>query len=119
MKCFLELCLHVTCLCFCLSYIFAPFFRLFSVTAVDSAQRALDLLGLEPDVNMIITDYWMPDMTGFDLLKRVKEIPVVIMSSENVPSRITRCLEEGAVDFLLKPVRPADVSRLCTRMMMR
>ncbi|KAJ0966824.1 hypothetical protein J5N97_023741 [Dioscorea zingiberensis] len=95
------------------------------VTAVDSAQRALDLLGLESDVNMIITDYWMPDMTGFDLLKRVKgssalkEIPVVIMSSENVPSRINRCLEEGAEDFLLKPVRPSDVSRLCSRMMMR
>jgi two-component response regulator (ARR-A family) len=38
------------------------------------------------------------------------------MSSENVPTRITRCLEEGAEDFLLKPVRPSDVSRLCSRM---
>ncbi|RRT37005.1 hypothetical protein B296_00040550, partial [Ensete ventricosum] len=26
-----------------------------------------------------------------------------------------RCLEEGAEDFLLKPVRPSDVSRLCSR----
>ncbi|KAK8460632.1 hypothetical protein SEVIR_2G361950v4 [Setaria viridis] len=76
---------------------------------------------LLPDVNMIITDYWMPGMTGYELLKHVKEssklkeIPVVIMSSENVPNRITRCLEEGAEDFLLKPVRPSDVSRLCSR----
>ncbi|GJN01355.1 hypothetical protein PR202_ga18617 [Eleusine coracana subsp. coracana] len=95
----------------------------YRVTTVDSATRALELLclGLLPDVNMIITDYWMPGMTGYDLLKRVKEsselkeIPVVIMSSENVPNRITRCLEEGAEDFLLKPVRPSDVSRLCSR----
>ena len=28
-----------------------------------------------------------------------------------------RCLEEGAEDFLLKPVRPADVSRLCSRVL--
>jgi two-component response regulator ARR-A family len=98
-----------------------------AVTAVDSATRALELLclGLLPDVDMIITDYWMPGMTGYELLKRVKEssqlreIPVVIMSSEDVPTRITRCLEEGAEDFLLKPVRPSDVSRLCTRMMIR
>jgi two-component response regulator (ARR-A family) len=95
-----------------------------AVTTVESATRALELLGLGliTNVNMIITDYWMPGMTGYELLKRVKEsselkeIPVVIMSSENVPNRITRCLEEGAEDFLLKPVRPADVSRLCSRM---
>jgi two-component response regulator ARR-A family len=95
-----------------------------TVTAVDSATRALELLrlGRLPDVDMIITDYWMPGMTGYELLKRVKEssrlrgIPVVIMSSENVPNRITRCLEEGAEGFLLKPVRPSDVSRLCSRM---
>ncbi|NP_001147402.1 cytokinin response regulator 1 [Zea mays] len=95
----------------------------YKVTAVESATRALELLalGLLPDVSMIITDYWMPGMTGYELLKRVKEsaalrgIPVVIMSSENVSTRITRCLEEGAEGFLLKPVRPADVSRLCSR----
>ncbi|CAL9071276.1 REC [Musa troglodytarum] len=93
----------------------------YRVTTVDSGKKALELLGLEPDVNMIITDYWMPEMTGYELLKRVKEsselreIPVVIMSSENVPNRINRCLAEGAEDFLLKPVRPSDVSRLCSR----
>ncbi|PAN39180.1 hypothetical protein PAHAL_7G226100 [Panicum hallii] len=95
----------------------------FRVTAVDSGKRALELLGSEPNVSMIITDYWMPEMTGYELLKKVKEssrlkeIPVVIMSSENVPTRINRCLEEGAEDFLLKPVRPADVSRLCSRVL--
>ncbi|RCV34607.1 hypothetical protein SEVIR_7G182100v4 [Setaria viridis] len=95
----------------------------FRVTAVDSGKRALELLGSEPNVSMIITDYWMPEMTGYELLKKVKEssrlkeIPVVIMSSENVPTRINRCLEEGAEDFLLKPVRPSDVSRLCSRVL--
>ncbi|CAD5191034.1 unnamed protein product [Musa acuminata subsp. malaccensis] len=94
----------------------------YRVTTVDSGKRALELLTLEPNISMIITDYWMPEMTGYELLKSVKEssklreIPVVVMSSENVPNRINRCLEEGAVDFLLKPVRPSDVSRLCSRM---
>lgn len=70
------------------------------------------------EVNLIITDYCMPGMTGYDLLKKVKEssslrnIPVVIMSSENVPSRINRCLEEGAEEFFLKPVQLSDVNRL-------
>jgi two-component response regulator (ARR-A family) len=56
------------------------------------------------NVHMIITDYFMPEMSGYELLKRVKEsaelrqIPVVLMSSEN------------------SPVRASDLSRLCSRL---
>ncbi|KAJ7550125.1 hypothetical protein O6H91_07G086700 [Diphasiastrum complanatum] len=98
------------------------------VTTVSSALRACEILGIvdgqssvtfnEIKVNLIMTDYCMPDMTGYDLLKKVKEsaalkeIPVVIMSSENVPNRIERCLEEGAKEFIIKPVRLADIKRL-------
>ncbi|XP_033509141.1 two-component response regulator ARR17-like [Nicotiana tomentosiformis] len=97
------------------------------VTTVDSGMRALKYLGLDEEetsvridglkVDLIITDYCMPGMTGYDLLKKIKgssfrEIPVVIMSSENVLTRIDRCLEEGAEDFLLKPVKLSDVKRL-------
>ncbi|KAJ0735273.1 putative response regulator and transcription factor RR-A-type family [Helianthus annuus] len=72
----------------------------------------------EVEVNMVITDYCMPGMTGFELLKKIKEskslkdIPVVIMSSDNIPARINRCLEEGAEEFFLKPVRLSDVGKL-------
>lgn len=70
-------------------------------------------------VNLIMTDYSMPGITGYDLLKRVKEsswkdVPVVVMSSENVPSRIHMCLE-GAEEFLLKPVRLSDLKKLQPR----
>nr|GLL34272.1 two-component response regulator ARR3-like [Ipomoea trifida] len=97
------------------------------VTTVDSGRRALQILGLDEEktsvqfdglkVDLIITDYCMPGMTGYELLKKIKgssfrEIPVVIMSSENVLARIDRCLEEGAEDFLLKPVKLSDVKRL-------
>ncbi|KAI3696535.1 hypothetical protein L1987_79553 [Smallanthus sonchifolius] len=96
------------------------------VTAVDSGWRALQYLGLDqektsPDfvnVDLIITDYCMPGMTGYELLKKIKgsatfrEVPVVIMSSENVVARIDRCLEEGAEDFIVKPVKLSDVKRL-------
>ncbi|KAK4479739.1 hypothetical protein RD792_015271 [Penstemon davidsonii] len=98
------------------------------VTAVDSGRRALQFLGLDEEetsvgfdglkVDLIITDYCMPGMTGYELLKKIKgsstfrEIPVVIMSSENVLTRIDRCLEEGAEDFIVKPVKLSDVKRL-------
>nr|XP_043606222.1 two-component response regulator ARR5-like [Erigeron canadensis] len=102
----------------------------FKVTVVESGCRALQYLGLDEEdkdsttrfndlkVNLIITDYSMPGMTGFELLKKIKnsttlrEIPVVIMSSENSLTRIDRCLEEGAKEYLLKPVKLSDVKRL-------
>ncbi|KAI9082070.1 hypothetical protein K1719_035995 [Acacia pycnantha] len=115
----------------------------YQVTTVDSGSKALEFLGLrdndqtdantpsvsphnnqEVDVNLVITDYCMPGMTGYDLLKKIKEssslrnIPVVIMSSENVPSRISKCLEEGAEEFFLKPVKRADLNKLRPHMMM-
>ncbi|XP_058194387.1 two-component response regulator ARR5 [Rhododendron vialii] len=96
------------------------------VTAVESGSRALQYLGLNGDkkssvgfdVNLILTDYSMPGMSGYELLKKIKEsshlreIPVVIMSSENILARIDRCLEEGAEEFLVKPVKLSDVNRL-------
>lgn len=119
----------------------------YKVTAVDSGRKALEILGVGEtrgpvsfsvssnpcsistdtstskkcaldEVNLIITDYCMPGMTGYDLLKKVKGtsalkgIPVVVMSSENEPNRISSCLAEGAEEFLLKPVQLADVKRL-------
>ncbi|XP_057956541.1 two-component response regulator ARR17 isoform X1 [Malania oleifera] len=99
------------------------------VTTAESGHRALELLGLGDHaqhvsqnngtkVNLIITDYCMPGMTGYDLLKKIKEsstmreIPVVIVSSENVPTRIKKCLEEGAQEFMLKPLKQSDVKKL-------
>ncbi|CAI9764747.1 unnamed protein product [Fraxinus pennsylvanica] len=77
-----------------------------SVTAVESERRALQYLGLDAEkssvgfdglkVNLIMIDYSMPEMTGYELLKKIKsssnlrEIPVMIMSSENVLAHIDR-----------------------------
>ncbi|XP_048227447.1 two-component response regulator ORR9-like [Ricinus communis] len=73
-------------------------------------------------VNLIMTDYCMPGMSGYDLLKRVKgspwkDVPVVVMSSENIPSRISMCLEGGAEEFLLKLVQLSDVEKLQTHLL--
>ncbi|CAM8961348.1 hypothetical protein QQ045_003567 [Rhodiola kirilowii] len=102
------------------------------VTTAENGLRALEYLGLGENqhdncnaskVNMIITDYCMPGMTGYELLKKIKkssatrEVPVVIMSSENVPTRINQCLQEGAQQFMLKPIKQADVKKLRGQLM--
>ncbi|KAG2572317.1 hypothetical protein PVAP13_7KG168600 [Panicum virgatum] len=92
----------------------------FHVIAVDSAKKAMEFLGLKDGkaIDMVLTDYCMPEMTGYDLLKAVKAlnprkpIPVIVMSSEDEPQRISRCLSAGAEDFIVKPLQSKDVQRL-------
>ncbi|VVB02972.1 unnamed protein product [Arabis nemorensis] len=92
------------------------------VTTAENAIRALEYLDAltnnDLKVNLIITDYCMPGMTGFELLKKVKEssylkeVPVVIMSSENIPTRVNKCLASGAQMFMQKPLKLSDVEKL-------
>ncbi|CAK7344487.1 unnamed protein product [Dovyalis caffra] len=101
----------------------------FKVTSVDSGKKAMEVLGFSEEkvdktcindqkIDLILTDYCMPEMNGYDLLMAVKEhnnmksIPVVIMSSEYNPQRISRCLADGAEDFLSKPLQPEGLQKL-------
>ncbi|PUZ51828.1 hypothetical protein GQ55_6G221900 [Panicum hallii var. hallii] len=88
------------------------------VTTVEGPKKALKFLDMEHDVQLILTDYCMPDMTGYDLLVEVKKSPklnhppVVITCTEDVPERIKMCLDGGAKDYIIKPIKVVNVSRL-------
>ncbi|MCO5581090.1 hypothetical protein L7F22_034966 [Adiantum nelumboides] len=99
-------------------------FHIAFFTIVDSGQRALkimetlDFVTVEAiEINLILIDYDMLEMTGYDLLKIIKgtsslkEISMINLSSENVPNRVKRCLAEDVEDFFFKPLQPADMKR--------
>ncbi|THU70847.1 hypothetical protein C4D60_Mb08t29310 [Musa balbisiana] len=76
---------------------------MFQVIAVDSGKRAMEVLGLTDD---------KAEHPTVDEQSCRKPIPVIIMSSENEPHRISRCRAIGAEDFILKPLQTNDVLRL-------
>ncbi len=82
------------------------------ITAEDGGQ-ALGLLSSERPVDLIITDIWMPQMTGVELARQVAaagmQTPVLFLSGftdEELVSR--RLLSEGS-EFLKKPFVVADL----------
>lgn len=84
----------------------------YEAVAVENGKQALEELKNETnDFDLVLLDLYMPVMDGFELLSimqdddRLKEIPVVIMSSENQGDLIANCLRMGAKDFIVKPVR--------------
>ncbi len=72
--------------------------------------NAVDFLNAIPEVSpsILITDMNMPEMTGIEVQAEIARLdrvmPIIFLSGESsVPQSIT-ALQQGAVDFLLKPV---------------
>jgi DNA-binding NtrC family response regulator len=74
-----------------------------------------------PDV--ILTDVWLPDASGVDLLRALTKadprIPIILMSAHGSVDLAVESIKQGAVDYLLKPLdyrRLKDLlSTVCTR----
>src|SRR5690348_12510280 len=64
----------------------------------------------EEKFDLILLDLLMPEISGYELLHRLKEepatrdIPVIMMSALDDVDSALRCIEAGAVDYLSKPV---------------
>jgi putative two-component system response regulator len=81
------------------------------VRPFSSGKTALDYLE-KNRVDIILLDHNMPEMTGLDVLDRLqedselKDIPVIFLTGSVNSDDEVRALENGAVDYLLKPFRP-------------
>jgi len=83
----------------------------YSVRPFKTGRLALDFL-LHHTANLILLDYQMPDMTGFEVLKRLqddnrtRDIPTIFLTGSVDSESEVEALELGAVDYITKPVRP-------------
>lgn len=81
-------------------------------------------LATNPDV--ILLDIEMPGLNGYDVLAQLKsneittDIPVIFITSHDSKEDQLRCLTEGAVDFIVKPLLPEVVAaRVQTHLSLR
>lgn len=81
----------------------------FTVLEAGSGEEALALLS-EGLVDLILSDWMMPGMTGLQLCQLVRDLPLenyiyfILLTSKNETGAVTKGLEIGADDFLTKPV---------------
>ena len=63
---------------------------------------ALNIIRKE-DINLILLDLMLPDVNGEDLIKQVKDIPIIIISAKVSSNDKINCLLDGANDYVTKP----------------
>ncbi|MFH0771534.1 MAG: response regulator [Candidatus Omnitrophota bacterium] len=82
------------------------------LVVAQSGEEALHRIMIEKP-GLVILDILMPGMSGFETLKRIKEIdsniPVVIVSAIWDVEESGRCADAGSCDYVTKPV---DFERL-------
>ena len=82
------------------------------IEAEDGAD-ALEKLRQNPDVQLTLMDWNMPNMTGIESLKAIKSnpatkaIPVMMVTSEAEKAKIVEAIQNGASNYLVKPFEAA------------
>ena len=81
----------------------------YATTTTGNGKRALELVS-EKSFDLILLDIEMPDMSGLDVLKALRqtktsaELPVIVVSCNNQSADIVEALSLGANDYATKPV---------------
>ena len=88
----------------------------FATEAAADGEEALKLVtSFRPAI--IVTDLFMPRMTGLELLKALKEedVKVVMLTAQGSVESAVEAVKDGAEDYLTKPVDPQKLKLLLQR----
>src|SRR5512144_3126632 len=95
----------------------------YDARAAANAREALAALQGSPAVDAVLLDLVMPDMDGFELLRRHREAggraAVVVLSGVAGTESVVKAMKLGAADCLLKPFAPAQLDLVLRRALAR
>jgi two-component system NtrC family response regulator len=93
-----------------------------TVQQSSSVSEALQIIQNQ-HVDLVLTDYKMPDKTGFDLLQEIKkvdtEVVVVLMTAFGTIEGAVEAMRAGAYDYLTKPIELDEIDLLIKRLQER
>jgi DNA-binding NtrC family response regulator len=71
------------------------------------------------DIDLVLTDVKMPDLSGMDVLQRAREVnrdmPVILMTAYGTIESAVEAMKSGAFDYIVKPFSPDRIDLLLQR----
>src|SRR6266540_5610714 len=78
----------------------------FSLIHAETMRGALQILSMQPDIDLVLSDLRLPDGTGLELLTKVRERKsppaVVLVTGQGDQEVAVAALKAGAADYLVK-----------------
>ncbi len=91
----------------------------YRVRTAGTGAEGLSALQASNDVDAILLDLVMPDMDGFELLRRHREMQgraaVVVLSGLSEAENVVKAMKFGAADYLPKPFDPSELDLVLRR----
>ena len=93
------------------------------VTAMDGKQ-AIDVLKSRDDIEMLLTDLHMPQISGLELIQFVRNqlksyMPIVMLTRVGIEDTVLQAFELGADDYITKPFSPDELSLRIKKVLMK
>jgi two-component system, chemotaxis family, chemotaxis protein CheY len=79
------------------------------VLEASNGREGLEQMTLEPEVELVLVDWNMPEMNGLEFIQAVRaqstynHIRIMMVTTETEQSQVIRALEAGANEYLMKP----------------
>lgn len=93
----------------------------FIVSAASNGKDALELYAKNSGITAAIVDFSMPEMTGYELMKRLRELNptlgLVMISGLNMTPEVQTMQKSGGLEFLSKPFENNGLLRALGKVM--
>ncbi|MFJ5767755.1 ATP-binding protein [Lysinibacillus sp. NPDC093210] len=87
----------------------------YSIIAVDDSQHVFEQLQVHPDIDLLILDIMMPNLSGYEVCQQIRknyssaELPILMLTAAIRPEDMLAAFQSGANDFLHKPLDTAEL----------
>ncbi|HEV8443556.1 MAG TPA: response regulator, partial [Steroidobacteraceae bacterium] len=89
-----------------------------NVITATNGHDAIDMLESNPDLSLILMDVMMPEMDGYETMRRIREnpafrqLPIISLTAKAMKGDREKCLQAGASDYVAKPVNTEQLLSL-------
>lgn len=81
-----------------------------NVQFAETGVQAIEFLNNNPDVDLVLMDLMMPELDGYETIKRIrllpgfKVMPIIAVTAKAMKNDKQKCIDAGASDYICKPV---------------